>query len=83
MGIYPFLKERINGNEIATRDTLAELFTLAKDNPAYEDLLRRGSMNLGGPAFDAPLEQHKRWLHNTALETTEEGVVDEVNFVIE
>jgi len=39
------------------------------------------SRNLGGP--DSSIEEALRWLEMNANETSEEGVVDEINFVLD
>ena len=61
--------------------SLYELFYRATEDSNYLKLLKIASVNLGGPSIDADVTKHKRWLNTNALETSEEGVVDEINFV--
>jgi len=60
--------------------SLYDLEDRARTDPQYEKLAKVGSSNLGGPSdtLDAAL----RYLRMSAAESdSEEGVVDEVNFV--
>jgi len=62
--------------------TLAHLRQLAATDERYRRLAAIASSNLGGPAQQAPLAEHLRWLETCAMETDEQGVVDEVNFCL-
>lgn len=59
--------------------SLAELRKLAERDARYEWLACVASSNLGGPPNATP-KQALRWLYLNADETSERGVVDEVNF---
>jgi hypothetical protein len=48
---------------------------------SYAKLIQLASENLGGPG--APIKACFGWLVTNAYETSEEEVVDEVNFMIE
>ena len=48
--------------------TLMELRNKAATNPDYARLTRLASENLGGPASDAPLDEHHRWLEVCAMD---------------
>ena len=63
---------------IAKVGSLAELRMLAEGDLRYERLAIVAARNLGGVA--ERLEAAMRWLYLNAQETTEQGVVDEVNF---
>ncbi len=58
---------------------LGQLRQLAQSEPRYEALAMSGARNLGGDPRN--LDDAIHWLEMTAAETSEEGVVDEVNFV--
>ena len=58
--------------------SLAELRTRAAQDPRYDQLLRIAARNLSGMRCDA--DAAYRWLCLTAAETSERGVVDEVNY---
>lgn len=57
--------------------SLAELRSLANTQEPYRRLMLMASRNLGGP--DDTQEKAYQWLVVNALETNEEGVVEEVN----
>ena len=57
--------------------SLNELRHLAETDDNYKKLLCVSSSNLGGPSTD--VDKCYRWLMTNALETTETGVVNEVN----
>ena len=59
--------------------SLAELQMKVRTDPKYRALLLAGSENLGWDG-EGDLEGAYQWLLTNAAETTEEGVVDEVNF---
>lgn len=61
-------------------NSLADLAFKARQNPAYADLAISAAKNLGGMV--STLDQAMRWLNLNAMETDEDGVVDEVNFCI-
>jgi hypothetical protein len=73
--------------------SLGELQTLATTDPRYLQLAICGAENLGGrvaqkenmkpgdAAYKAALQQAMRWLSTNANETSDAGVVAEVNFV--
>lgn len=62
--------------------SLAELRTKAASDPRYSQLMQKASANLGGPS-SSDLDSY-RWLEMNANETgDEQGVVDEVNFMLE
>jgi len=63
--------------------SLGELFRKAANDAKYKKLLFAASENLGGPGEEGGFEAAKSNLLNNAYETDEEGVVDEVNFVID
>lgn len=58
--------------------SLNELENLASENQRYQQLAIIAAQNLGGALNE--LEAAMRWLRTNAMETTEEGVVEEVNF---
>ena len=60
--------------------SLAMLEHLAATHDDYRRLAISAAANLGGSA--RTLSEALRWLHITALETDEDGVVAEVNFCI-
>ena len=59
--------------------SLADLAFRAKSNPEYAGLAIRAAENLGGTP-NGKLESAMRWLNISADETSEDGVVDEINF---
>lgn len=59
--------------------SLAELEQLAKTDPRYAALALAAAENLGSAA-PRTLEAAMRWLRLNAAETTERGVVGEVNY---
>lgn len=62
--------------------SLGELKALARNDPSYARLLCLAASNLGGgPEVAANPVAAYRWLELNAMETTERGVVGEVNFV--
>lgn len=66
--------------------SLGELRRLSRNDVRYNHLLRCGASNLGGPPYKPtdPIELDAdaayEFLKMTAMETSEEGVMDEVNF---
>ena len=58
--------------------TISELSRLTRTNKAYEKLAIVSASNLGGGTLT--LGAAIDWLNTTAMETSEEGVVDEINF---
>lgn len=64
--------------------SLYDLRVKAKEDPRYERLAVTAAKNLGGgghaPGIDT-LEGAMKWLYLNANETSEEGVVGEVNYV--
>jgi hypothetical protein len=60
--------------------SLGDLRSRARVDARYAQLAVRASHNLGGPAGD-DLNAALHWLDLNALETNEQGVVDEVNFM--
>ena len=68
-----------NESEIKPVRTLIELRNLADGNELYGKLARTAAQNLGGPC--GSVSQAIQYLWTVAGETTEEGVVDEINFV--
>lgn len=68
---------------IAPVKSLADMFHRAATEPEYRTLAIIAAQNLGGcggPDIQSTYEAAKRWLLLTAQETTERGVVEEVNF---
>lgn len=61
--------------------SLVELRSLAKSDRRYRNLAIIAAQNLGGDVKDDDLDGALRWLELNASETSEKGVVDEVNFV--
>jgi len=59
--------------------SLGDLKQKADKNPKYAELAMLASSNLGGPGNN--LAEAIRWLEVNATETSEEGVVDEINGV--
>lgn len=59
--------------------SLADLRVRAGADPRYRELAVISSHNLGGPGGDS-LDEAMGWLRTNAAETSERGVVDEVNF---
>jgi hypothetical protein len=59
--------------------SLMDLRNKASDNPLYAQLAILGAQNLGGDIKN--LNQAFDWLNTNAMETDEQGVVDEVNFM--
>lgn len=74
---------------LARVGSLAHLTSLANSNPRYAHLALVAAANLGGAvpsgcgsATDiAAVRRAIAWLRTNAQETTERGVVDEINFV--
>lgn len=61
--------------------SLSELKMKAKGDPRYDKLMRVGASNLGGgEEVRISSEAAYRWLELNAQETSEKGVVVEVNF---
>jgi hypothetical protein len=58
--------------------SLFDLENKAKADPQYRKLAIAGASNLGGAC--ETLEAAMRWLRINADETTEKGVIEEVNF---
>ena len=58
--------------------SINELETLAQTDKWYENLALTASENLGGGTRN--LKQSIQWLRTNAMETSEEGVVNEINF---
>lgn len=56
--------------------SLAQLKTRAKTDPRYAQLAMIAARNLGGDGKSDPF----RWLELNAMETSEAGVVGEINF---
>jgi len=61
-------------------NSLRELEQLSRSDPRYRKLAIIASRNLGGTHGEEDWDQAMRWLHTNAMETTEKGVVGEVNF---
>lgn len=59
--------------------SISELYNLAKDDQYYEQLALLSAKNLGGHPIEN-LDQAIEWLRTNAIESDEEGVVDEINF---
>jgi len=59
--------------------SLAELRELARTSPGYQALAMRAAKNLGGQGIK-DVDSAMRWLLTNAAETSEKGVVAEVNF---
>lgn len=59
--------------------SLSELRTLARGDPRYERLAITAATNLGKAV--TTLEEAMRWLLTNAAETSEDGVIGEVNYV--
>ena len=62
-------------------NSLNELYQLAGQHTQYQKLAMIAASNLGGSPTD--LASAMRWLNINADETSEEGVVDEVNFCLD
>jgi BRCT domain type II-containing protein len=60
--------------------SLYELKIKAMEDKAYEKLAIDTAYNLGGSNIN-DLNDAIRWLNINAMETSEEGVVEEVNFM--
>jgi hypothetical protein len=60
--------------------SLYELKIKAMEDEAYEKLAIDTAYNLGGSNIN-DLNDAIRWLNINAMETSEEGVVEEVNFI--
>lgn len=71
--------KRVKKQLLAKVGSLCELENLARTNPQYAQLALIAAENLGGD-LRSTLERAMQWLRTNAMETTEEGVVDEVNF---
>jgi hypothetical protein len=61
--------------------SLLDLQTKAKADPQYLKLAIVSARNLGGTIKDGDLDSAIRWLGINASETSEAGVVDEINYV--
>lgn len=61
--------------------TIGELNRLAQTNPEYAELAKSAARNLGGST--RTLDDAIVWLNTNADETSEKGVVEEINFLIE
>lgn len=59
--------------------SLRDLRNRAETDPRYKELIIVAASNLGKST--ANMEDAYRWLQTNAAETSEEGVVDEINFV--
>lgn len=60
--------------------SLAELERKAKRDEAYEEVAINSANNIGG--YARTLQEAMHWLRLSAMETSEAGVLDEINFVI-
>lgn len=67
--------------KLAPVRSLGDLRRRAEADPAYRALAIAAARNLGAPAANPTLTAALAWLRLNAEETTEEGVVDEVNFL--
>lgn len=63
---------------IAPIRSLNELYNKARTDEKYKQLLLISSSNLGGTAQD--INGAFNWLQTNAMETDEQGVIEEVNF---
>lgn len=61
--------------------SIMELQSLAFDDPFYRKVALDTALNLGGDYGDT-LDNAIQWLMTNAMETDEEGVVDEINMLI-
>ncbi len=61
--------------------SLSDLQRKAKADPRYAQLAKVAAHNLGGGEETEQLTGALRWLVLNALETSESGVVGEINFV--
>ena len=59
--------------------SINELRNLAEENLRYKELAMSSARNLGGENIDG-LEAAIRWLYVNAHETSEKGVVGEINY---
>ena len=62
--------------------SLGDLRQKAKVDERYAQLVIDSAANLGGDLGDS-FEQALNWLEMNAMETSEEGVVEEINFMLE
>lgn len=60
--------------------SIRDLEVLAHVDKSYKDLALKASENLGKKT--TTLEIAINWLKTNAMETSEEGVVDEINFLL-
>lgn len=60
--------------------SLGELYRLAETDERYRNLLLKASRNLGGTETADPKAAY-HWLRTNAAETSERGVLAEVNFL--
>jgi hypothetical protein len=60
-------------------NNLCEFEYLAKNNNSYAQIAIVASNNLGGP-YNPTVDQALKWLEISALETEEEGILEEINF---
>lgn len=75
--LYNFMKNK-NKKLIPKVTSLYDLENKAKADPQYRKLAIAGACNLGGAC--ETLEAAMKWLRINADETTEKGVIGEVNF---
>jgi hypothetical protein len=73
-------KKRTRAPRLAPVTSLADLRTRAAGDPRYAALAIAAAMNLGGAVGDDNLDAAMRWLRLNAQETSEDGVVEEVNY---
>ena len=74
-------KKKVRGKKLKPVRTLGELYMKARSDPQYEKLAIEAAKNLGGNIRN--LRDAKEWLDTNAMETDEEGTVDEVNYIID
>lgn len=60
--------------------SIGDLEVLAQDDSRYVELAIRAANNLGGGT--RTLKEALYWLRVNAMETDEDGVVDEINFML-
>lgn len=75
------LSKLVNEATLQKVTSIADLARKAQSDPRYKQLAFDAAANLGQPS--KTLTQAIQWLYTNADETDEEGVVDEINFVLD
>ena len=73
----------MNMKKLAPIQSLAQLNTKAQRDERYKNLAIVAANNLGGAVKEGDYQSAIRWLKVSAMESDEDGVVEEVNFCLD